>query len=214
MDSNVTFRYRHPNLAFEAIIPKADWVNEQSLSFQQDISNVVKIVNTAYEHGEYGMWKGDTMRINDKEVLNRLQNEKLLLLTKTDEQDKPIGERIHGCIHVDWDYEEGCCQLGTFAIDEANRGKGIGKFLMRAAEVYALTLKDCTSLQLEILSPMEYEHEIKVRLDRWYTSLGFKTDRVDRFPQFQKDYVHICEKLACKCKFWVYEKRMMVENFA
>ncbi len=210
------FRYRDPQGKYEAVILKGTWVKSQGLEFQQDVGRISSIVNEAYSVGEDGIWTGAVTRAKDADVLAKMQEEKLMVLLKSSNDDSggfngssSSGRRIAsdcvGCIQVDSELGDGRLGLGMFAVDSRERGSGLGKLLMRASETFAVT-KGSVALRLELLSPRDHEHTFKARLDRWYTSMGFATDRDDKFSWFEKEFPELVEKLAVPCKVHFYEK--------
>jgi len=225
MDSNIfIFRHQHETLNYNAVVLRSEWVHTHLLRNHQkgnNLKRITQIVNDAYEVGEKGMWKGDDVqRTSDGDVLQKLQDEKLVLLLKDfDHQDEgnsnaSILNNCYGCIYCDYNFGEGCCELGMFAIDGTFRGVGLGSFLLGAAEIYA-SQKDCTNLRLELLSPVEYDHNFKKRLDEWYTKMNYRSDYVDQMNNFFKlQFSEIFDKLACSCKFHIYRKEISTDTLS
>merc|ERR1711972_153102 len=71
-------------------------------------------------------------------------------------------------------------EFGMLAVADEYQGKSLGNFLITAAESYARA-KGCKSIRCELLSPKEWEHPMKVRLDAWYRGLGYVKQEEDRF---------------------------------
>ena len=79
---------------------------------------------------------------------------------------------------------------------------GLGRSLIGRAEQRA---KDhgCEKMRLELLTPRDWEHPVKKFLDEWYQRIGYvKGDEAN----FEDQYAHRVNDLACPCKFTVYLK--------
>ena len=61
-------------------------------------------------------------------------------------------------------------------------------------------------MQLELLKPAKWDHEVKVWLDKWYQKLGYRpgqpTDIAIAHP-------HIASMLCCDCVFTPYRKQLI-----
>ena len=101
-----------------------------------------------------------------------------------------------------FDTEKKIGELGMLAAKDEFCGKGLGNGLISQAEARAKH-NGCTNMRLELLTPRDWEHPVKVILDKWYTKVGYvKGDTED----FDKSYPHISPMLACPMNFTVYLK--------
>jgi hypothetical protein len=90
------------------------------------------------------------------------------------------------------------------AVAGTHRGCGLGRILVEEAERRCREA-GATSISLQLLTPVDYEHPNKVWLERWYVSLGYeKADSVD----FASLYPRIAPLLACKCHLTTYLKQL------
>ena len=68
----------------------------------------------------------------------------------------------------EFDSDKKEAELGMVSVHENYLRKGIATHLINAAEARGREL-GCTTMRLEILSPRDWEHPMKVMLKKWYT---------------------------------------------
>ena len=111
---------------------------------------------------------------------------------------------IVGSIFVKENFAPGVGELGMLAVSAAYLRRGLGKLLVGAAEEVCRS-KHCSRMRLELLTPRDSVHAVKVWLDAWYSSLGY----VKGLPEdFGQAFPRIQPLLACDCIFTVYMKEL------
>jgi GNAT superfamily N-acetyltransferase len=94
---------------------------------------VVEIVQEAFLVDAYFKKPEFAVRGSMDEILEILSNPSAVILVITAEHSKiPVG-----CIHVYWDAGTKKCSFGMVSVRESQRGKGLGKKLVLAAESVA-----------------------------------------------------------------------------
>lgn len=163
----------------------------------ETVSHLVRVVNEAYNRGERGMWKGESVRTNDEEMRSFLLDSKILLA-------RCISGEIVGCVFVNTSFREGLGELGMLCVSETYLGKGLGTVLISAAEQHCRQF-GCKKVQLELLTPRDYVHPVKAWLQGWYQRLGY----VKGMPEdFGTAYPRMQPLLACECVFTAYVKQL------
>jgi len=153
-------------------------VKEGELS-RQEIDVIVKLINQVYLLTEKDFWPHDGQyeRVNTNEIENFIRNKELIIATKSKE--------IVGAVHI-YNLKENICGFGMLVSSPKYRGIGIGSLLMNSIEDWAKT-NHYTTIQLELLKPIDYKHPDKEILTSWYTKLGYKyiskTSYLDLYPK-------------------------------
>ena len=95
-----------------------------------------------------------------------------------DDFDCPVGSVI---CDTKYDEQKKLAELGMLCAHNDCLGQGLGKVLVKAAEKRAKNM-GCETIRLEILSPTNFQHAMKVRLHGWYTgSLGYTQGEPEDF---------------------------------
>ena len=103
------------------------------------------------------------------------------------------------------DEDKKAAELGMLSVHENYLRKGIATHLINAAEARAREL-ECETIRLEILSPRDWEHPMKVMLKKWYTErLSFVEGQTEDFASAHPQLVKL---LSCSCKFTAYSKKL------
>ena len=145
----------------------------------EDIPALVSLMDSAYrgEGAKQGWTNESDLFIGDKrtdeETLRRLmQKPGAVFLKWTEENGSP-----QGCVFLH--KKEKRLYLGMFSVAPLAQGKGIGKQLLRAADVYARE-HDCDLIHMTVIT-------IRGELIQWYMKHGYqKTDRILPFPVDEK----------------------------
>ena len=174
----------------------------RSISFgtvHDDAEFLAQLINRVYAVAEEGMWQavdGAPMpRTTTKEVQSLLSKQHLLLARHD--------ESLVGCVCVKM-LSPLIAEFGLLVAHPDLRGKGIGRALVVAAEQEARD-KGADVMQLELLTPKNWEHPVKAFLHRWYTRIGYVPIRTEPFSQ---TYAHLAVHLATPCTFTVYHKSL------
>eukprot|EP01079_Euglenida_sp_SAG-EU17-18_P011501 gene11501-2092_t len=200
------------------------------------------IVNDAYSRGEDGMWRGRAERTSTSDVLLRLAAEKLIVLVRCDRSAPDHGQGgtnggggagtsvlpaggtgagpvVVGCIHCDYSAEQAPSgpqgEFGLLAVDGGELRKGLGSFLVAAAEAYARS-KGCCTMRCHIYSPRDKAVACaghKAFLDQWYKVCGYERDPAGLGDLFATVFLHetpheIVAQLAVECQFLRYVKSL------
>ena len=201
------------------------------------LDKLVSIVNHAYTIGEHSMWI-ENVRTDCKDLEQKLENEVIILLVKTihnTKQELELGNinidenSITGQILCDtkFDIPNKMAEFGMFAIQEKYQKLGLGNFLVIAAEERA-KMCGCQKLQCEVLSPVDFEHDVKKRLKQWYQKLGYKkeierdkdgnpillddgTEKSKNFfyTFFKSTFPHLASNLSGECRLEVFVKELL-----
>lgn len=131
-----------------------------------DIPQLVQLLNSAYR-GEISNkgWTteshliGGDVRTDIKTVAEVLGIEGSVILKCTDENNTIIGT-------VNLQKHDQKLYLGMFAVSPLYQGKGTGKQLLKAAELYAIEAA-CTSIYMTVIS-------VRFELINWYKRYGYK----------------------------------------
>ena len=225
---------------FAAVVPNKEVLFKDCKTLDDKMAfldKLVSIVNHAYVIGEHSMWI-ENVRTDCKDLEQKLESEVIILLVKTNynsNQEIELGNiivdenSIIGQILCDtkFDIRNKMAEFGMFAIHEKYQQLGLGNFLVKAAEERA-KMCGCKKLQCEVLSPVEFEHDVKKRLSQWYQKLGYKKEierdkdgnpvllddgtekSKDFFHTFFKStFPHLAMNLSGKCRLEVFVKELM-----
>ena len=157
------------------------------------VEEVAGLVNRAYALGESGLWLDGWSRITPAEVAEAIRDGEMLVAT--------VEGRMAGCAHVRR-LDATIADLGLVSADPDQRGRGVGRELVRAAEEL-MRSRGLTTAQLELLVPEGRVHPEKDRLRAWYSRLGY---RVVRTAPFEEVATHAASQLATRCEFLVFQK--------
>lgn len=101
----------------------------------------------------------DGSRIDEETLYNYFDNPDVILLKNTDETGK-----ITACVYLEVRFPK--LYIGMFSVSPLLQGKGIGRYLLIAAESYAKQL-NCLTLTMTVIST-------RLELIEWYQRRGFK----------------------------------------
>ena len=133
--------------------------------FREDrIHELCTIINGIYHELEAGFWAEGYERIHFGDLKKMITKKELAICSENSE--------LLGCAHIKkLNHQTSLCAM--LVAMPHHRGKGVGKKMLRFAEDVALK-KGCKTLRMELLSPVEWEHPEKVKLDNWYNRLGYE----------------------------------------
>ena len=165
----------------------------------EDAGFLSGLINQVYAVAEAGMWQnidGKPMpRTDAKEVQELLAKQTLLIARQQ--------AKVVGCVCVQM-LSPTLAEFGLLVADPNCRGEGIGRALLLAAEEYGRT-QGASTMQLELLTPKNWQHPVKDFLHRWYTRIGYVSQGTEPFA---KTYGHLAAHLATPCNFTVYHKTL------
>jgi GNAT superfamily N-acetyltransferase len=192
---------KSPDLAGEA---KPDVTIEMAPASAAEDKDLVKtlteIVNKVYGEFENGMYVDGFQRTTAPEV------EKILAAGELGVAylNAASPRRAVGCVRVQ-KLSETTGEFGMFAVDPKYQGGGLGRDMARFAEDRCRA-QGLTVMRLELLFPTWFEHAFKVRLQGWYTRMGYSVVRLD---DFHSEYPHLAKLLRGDCEFRVFEKSLV-----
>lgn len=155
-----------------------DQTHSISKATEKNIPDLLKLVNSAYR-GETSRagWTTeadllDGIRTDESSLLDMLHHQDATILVCTDAASKIIG-----CVYLELIGMS--LYLGMLSVTPGMQAKGIGKQLLKAAEVFARK-KGCTTIQMTVIS-------VRDELIAWYEKHGYsKTGETEPFPNDKK----------------------------
>jgi GNAT superfamily N-acetyltransferase len=157
------------------------------------VEQLLRLVNEAYAVGEAGLWRAGAARTEPGEIAEAVRDGGMLAAT--------IEGRLVGCACVR-PVDASTADLGLVSVAPERWGSGIGRGLVHAAEQLASS-RGMSTMQLELLVPMEWTHPEKERLRAWYSRHGY---RIVRTASFEHVAAHLASQLATPCEFLVFQK--------
>jgi ribosomal protein S18 acetylase RimI-like enzyme len=140
----------------------------------EDVSELNTLVNSAYrgDSSRQG-WTTeadllDGIRIDEERLVELIQKQDSIILKYVDDAKKIIG-----CVHLEKKGDR--MYLGMLTVSPELQSKGIGKELMKAAELRAGKL-NCRSVYMSVITD-------RMELIAWYEKYGYKNTGVKKpFP--------------------------------
>lgn len=139
----------------------------------EDVPALVQLVNSAY--------RGDSSRqgwTTEADLLDGIRTDEAAVLQMIQQRDSVIlkcidDHKIVGCVHLQKNGER--LYLGMLSVDPALQAKGIGKFLLQAAETQAKK-EGCSVIEMTVLS-------VRSELINWYQRHGYQSTGLrENFP--------------------------------
>lgn len=151
-----------------------------SKATQHDIPKLIQLINSAYrgEESKKG-WTTeaeilDGIRIDENTLVEYLNRNDVSILKCCNE----IGE-IYGTVYLEFNVPE--LYLGMLAVSPILQGKGIGKVLLKEAEILALKHK-CDKIAISVIST-------RTELIEWYSRNGYvETGNSIAFEEIDKRF--------------------------
>lgn len=171
---------------------------------ESQVALLTGIVNAVYKETEGDIFVESYKRINSEELRHIIRAGELgvAYLNQTPGAPFTKGPAV-GCIRMQ-KLSDTLGEFGMLALDATHRGGGAGREMALFAERHlsSLGLKD---MQLELLFPSEYEHPFKIRLQTWYSRMGYK---VVKLGVFVDDYPQLAPLLRVPCEYRVFQKSL------
>ncbi len=168
-------------------------------STAENAASLSQLINQVYAVAEAGMWQdvdgAPVPRTTVEEVRSLLAKQQLLVARHEG--------RLAGCICLQR-LSPQLAEFGLLVAHPALRGRGIGRDLVCEAERRAKE-NGMRVMQLELLTPKNWEHPVKEFLHRWYTRIGYIPIRTEPFAE---TYGQLAPYLATECNFTVYHKTL------
>ena len=156
------------------------------------IQQLCRIINTAYEEGEKGMWQGNIPRTNPTEIQEFISNKQII--------GAFLGSQIVGSVFIKRMPDGITGEFGMLAVDKKQKGHGIGGKLIQAAENWAIQ-NNLAQMRLELLTPQDWQHPVKDFLKKWYRKLGYIPQHKESFDRM---YPVLAKQLQTPCNFTVW----------
>ena len=109
--------------------------------------------------------------------------------------------KIVGSIVLELDEEAKTGGFGMLVVDPKLRGLRVGSQLVGASEDWARA-HGCKQMKLGLLTPKGWAHPDKVRLNAWYTRIGYVKQKT--FTTLHKNWPHLVNDLTCECICLLY----------
>ena len=145
-----------------------------SLAGEEDIPALVKLLNDAYrgEESKKGWTTEADMVAGDLRTDETNMNELMQMPGAVFLKYVNDNKEIEGCVFLH--IREGKLYLGMFCVSPVLQNKGIGKQIMAAAELYAIS-QGCPAVFMRVIS-------IRHELMAWYERQGYyKTGEIQPF---------------------------------
>ncbi|KAI3332398.1 hypothetical protein HD806DRAFT_480439 [Xylariaceae sp. AK1471] len=97
-------------------------------------------------------------------------------------------------------------EFGMLVLDPSYRGSGLGRDLVRFAEERCRRDLKLSTMRLELLVPLHFEHAGKMRLQAWYTRMGYV---MTQLRDFSEAYPQLHRLLSGPTEYRVFEKSLL-----
>ncbi|KAI0508785.1 hypothetical protein F5B22DRAFT_384418 [Xylaria bambusicola] len=180
-------------------VPPSSAADDEAL-----VQALTLLVNAVYSEAERGIYSTQFERTSTSDIAALLRAGELAVayLSPFDENSAPTG-----CIAMK-QAGPSTGEFGMLAVDPAHRGSGVGRDLVFFAEDWCrrrlLGVRNA-AMRLELLFPVHFQHEGKLRLQAWYEKLGYV---LIELRDFEKAYPRLFELLSGPTEFRVYEKKL------
>ncbi|KAH8680532.1 hypothetical protein BX600DRAFT_444630 [Xylariales sp. PMI_506] len=166
------------------------------------VKTLTDIVNLVYKETEGDIFVDGYQRVSADELRGIIRAGELGVAYAVEGQQRvPIGcMRIHTL-----QPEATTAELGMLALDPARRSSGVGRVMVTFAEDHCRCERKLSTMRLELLVPVGFEHPFKMRLKAWYERLGYS---LVRLGVFQDEYPHLAALLRGTTEYRVFEKSL------
>lgn len=164
------------------------------------VAALTSLVNNVYGEAEGTIYKSVFSRTSKTQIAAHLAAGELAVASSSSTGSKPVG-----CVFVKR-LTPSVGEFGMLAVDPAVRGTGLGRDLVRFAEDRCRRELGVSTMRLELLVPVHFEHEGKTRLQAWYTRLGYV---MTELGDFGEAYPALNALLAGPTEYRVFEKKLV-----
>ncbi|KAK3317547.1 hypothetical protein B0T19DRAFT_293565 [Cercophora scortea] len=173
---------------------------------------LLTLINTVYTSAESGIFSPAYQRTTLAELTTLLHARELALAwdhtntnTNTNTSTNPQPPSLVGTIRV-FPLTPQLADIGMLCCAPSLSGTGVGRRLVEFAENHARRVLGAKTMQLEVLSPVEFVHPLKVRFQSWYERMGYAIVRVGDFGD---EFPHLQPHLVTRIEYRVFEKRLV-----
>jgi GNAT superfamily N-acetyltransferase len=159
------------------------------------VTRLTDLINKVYADAEAGLWTDGAQRTNPEEVAGFVRAGQIAVAR--------LDGHLVGCVRVQ-PIDARTSEFGMLAADQAHRGLGVGRDLVRFAE-HRVANTGHDTMRLELLVPREWSHPSKEFLAGWYDRLGYTVTGVGAV---EDSYPGLAPLLATTCDFVIYEKNL------
>jgi N-acetylglutamate synthase-like GNAT family acetyltransferase len=163
------------------------------------VALLTKIVNAVYSETEADIFVEGYQRTNVTEMKQFIVAGEIAVAYL-----KSSGEAI-GCIRIQ-KLSDTMGEFGMLALDPVYRGGGLGREMVLFAERHCRETLGLKEMQVELLFPVEFEHAFKMRLQAWYTRMGYVQVKLGIFLD---DYPQLAPLLRGPCEYRVSKKSLV-----
>ncbi len=164
----------------------------------QVTQRLYSIMIAAYARTEEEIWGPNYARMSRDEFEALVANGNLIAAQK--------GTEWVGSVSV-YALNEDTFSFGLLSVDIANKGEGIGRQLIAAAEARAIA-RGATSMEIEVLRLKDQELPFKRILDQWYRRLGYEWIATQDFVERKPDKSEKAKLFVNPSVFDCYRKRL------
>jgi ribosomal protein S18 acetylase RimI-like enzyme len=157
------------------------------------VARLTDLINEVYADAEKCLWAAGAKRTNTEEVAGFVRAGQIAVAR--------LGLYVVGCVRIH-EVNDTTSEFGMLAADPDHRGLGVGRDLVRYAELRAQNAGHDT-MRLELLVPREWSHPSKEFLAGWYDRLGYTVAGVGAV---EESHPGLAPLLATTCDFVIYEK--------
>ena len=165
---------------------------------EEEISRTHEILRYAYAITEIEIWGENYSRVSIDEFKELIRRQEIILAR--------IENIIIGSIHT-FKLNTDTFSFGLLSVDFEQKGNGIGRMLISAAEQRAID-SGASFMDLEILKSRDTEVPIKKVLHDWYLRLGYVYTDTFSFIERKPDKQEKAKSLIAPAVFDCYRKRL------
>ncbi|HET7016986.1 MAG TPA: GNAT family N-acetyltransferase [Streptosporangiaceae bacterium] len=176
---------------------EVEWLPAAAADDSALVSELTSLINEVYAVAEDGLWVDDAARTSVAEMTELVRAGQFAVAR--------AGEKVVGCVRIQF-LDDRVGEFGMLAVEPGRRGTGLGRELVRFAELAAGEAGRDT-MQLELLVPREWTHPSKQFLATWYGRIGYAPTRTGAI---EESYPHLAPLLATACDFVIYRKDLAV----
>ncbi|KAK5625380.1 hypothetical protein RRF57_001096 [Xylaria bambusicola] len=187
----------------EITVPPSSAADDKAL-----VQALTLLVNAVYSEAEREIYSAEFSRTSSSDVAALLRAGELAVAHpfRSGDQTSACAPPV-GCIAMK-QAGPSTGEFGMLAVDPMHRSSGVGRDLVSFAEGWCrrrLLGARNAAVRLELLFPVHFQHEGKMRLHTWYEKLGYV---LVELRDFEKAYPRLFELLSGPTEFRVYEKKL------
>lgn len=149
-----------------------------SIVSKEDVHELSPLIHRCYRGKNLGGWTTESdflggIRTNPEMLLKQLEDNSMTMIKAVDS----ISGKIVGCVNCQLHASKSTLHTGMLCVDPSIQAQGLGKFLMKQVDDFALN-NSCTSIILDVIT-------IRKELSAWYERRGFRfTGKITPFSAY------------------------------